>query len=43
MPLATAMMLAVHRIKVRGLALDREDDVVGDHGRVQSQPLAFAG
>ena len=35
-------MLAVQRVRVGGPALDREDDVVGDHRRMQAQPLAFA-
>ena len=39
---AAAGMLAVQRVGIGRLAFDREDDVVGDHGGVQPQPLAFA-
>ncbi len=35
-------MLAVERVGVGRFAFDREDDVVGDHGGVQAEPLAFA-
>src|SRR5260221_8120239 len=34
-------MLAVQGVGIGGLAFHREDDVVGDHGGVQPQALAF--
>jgi hypothetical protein len=37
-----ARVLAVQSVWIGGLALDRQDDVVGDHRGVQAQPLAFA-
>jgi hypothetical protein len=40
--IADARVLAIHRVGVGGPALDRKDDVVRDHRRVQAQPLAFA-
>jgi hypothetical protein len=40
--IADARVLAVHCVGVSRPALDREDDVVGDHRRVQAQPLALA-
>ena len=34
-------MLAIHGVGIGRFAFHREDDVVGDHGGVQPQPLAF--
>src|SRR6516164_5056621 len=39
--IAHARVLTIQRVGVGGLAFDREDDVVGDHRRIQSQLLAF--
>src|SRR2546428_9652014 len=35
-------MLAVERIGIGRFAFHREDDVIGDHRRVQAETLAFA-
>ena len=40
---AATGMLAVQGVGIGRLAFHREDDVVGDHGRVQPQALAFTG